>query len=408
MTEPHPLPAEEPRASVRDVVLIGMLTAFAAFSIDLYLPALPAIAADFNATLGAVQGTMASFLIGLAVGQLVLGPLSDRIGRRPPLLAGILLYTLSSAALTLVPTLDLLIAGRFVQAVGACAGLVIGRAIVRDRFSTTETARFFSLTFLIIGVAPLIAPSIGALLLKWSNWHMIFWLLAAFGLMAGIATFALIPESRSAETARQAASENTLQSYVAALSHRRVLGYVLAGGLNGSALFTYLATSPALFMDHYHQSAQQFGFIFTFNALGLVAATQVNRVLLRRFGPGPIARNASVLAFLFSSILLALALILPELPMLLTITMIFLILASYGFVGANLSALALGEMPARAGVVSALLGSGSYLFGAVATIVTAPLVTGGPATLAGALVIGLGASIAALVLIVDGHGPRWH
>lgn len=396
-------PHKTARPALRDVVLIGMLAAFGAFSIDLYLPALSAIAADFGADISDVQATMSAFLLGMAVGQLVFGPLSDRIGRRGPLLAGIAIYTLASIALTLVPTLELLVAGRFVQALGACAGMVIGRAIVRDRFDTTESARLFSFTFLIVGVAPMLAPSAGALILEVADWHMIFLVLAAFGLVAGVLAWRFIPESRTEETARQAAAEHPAQSYMAALSNRRVLGYVVAGGLNGSAMFTYLATSPALFMDYYGQSAHDFGLIFTFNAVGLLLATQFNRAMLRRFMPAEVARGASLLAFIFSLLLLVLALAVDGPPMWATIAMIFLILSSYGFVGANLSALALSEMPARAGVVSALIGSASFLFGALASAATAPLVTRGPATLAGALVIGLGGSIAAMYWIVDGR-----
>lgn len=404
--QPYATPEKTARPAPRDVALIGMLSAFGAFSIDLYLPALPAIAADFKAGISDVQATMSAFLIGMAVGQLLFGPLSDRIGRRVPLLIGIGIYTLASVALTLVPTLQLLVAGRFVQALGACAGMVIGRAIVRDRFNTTESARLFSFTFLVVGVAPMLAPSAGALILQFSDWHMIFLVLAAFGLVAGLLAWRFIPESRTEETAQQAAGEHPMRSYAAALSHRRVLGYVIAGGLNGSAMFTYLATSPALFMDYYGQSAHNFGLIFTFNAIGLVLATQFNRAMLRRFPPGRVARGASVLALGFSLLLLLLALAVPHPPMWATIGMIFLILGSYGFVGANLSALALSEMPARAGVVSALIGSASFLFGALASLATAPLVTHGPATLAGALVVGLGGSIAALTWIVGGE-QQW-
>ena len=408
MSSRQPLAAAEKtaRPAARDVVLIGMLSAFGAFSIDLYLPALPAIARDFNTGISDVQATMSAFLIGMAVGQLLFGPLSDRIGRRVPLLTGIVIYTLASVALTLVPTLPLLVAGRFVQALGACAGMVIGRAIVRDRFNTTESARLFSFTFLVVGVAPMLAPSAGALILQFSDWHMIFLVLAAFGLVAGLLAWRFIPESRTEATARQAAGEHPFRSYGLALSNRRVLGYVIAGGLNGSAMFTYLATSPALFMEHYGQSAHDFGLIFTFNAVGLVLATQFNRAMLRHFSPGQVARGASIIALSFSLLLLLLALAVPQLPMWATIAMIFLILGSYGFVGANLSALALSEMPTRAGVVSALIGSASFLFGAIASVATAPLVGHGPATLAGALVVGLGGSIAALTWIV-GRGQRW-
>ena len=388
-------PAIQNRPSLGFVLLAGALTAFGAVSIDLYLPAIPTIAEDLETTVAAAQLTMSTFLAGMAIGQLGFGPLSDRLGRRTPLLAGILLYTLASIALMFAPDIETLSAGRFVQGLGACAGTVIARAVVRDRFDTTESARLFSLTFLVLAVAPMLAPSAGAGLMYLFGWHSIFLALALFGVIVGVAVYFGLPESRTAATAAQAASESALESYVAALRDRQVLGFIVAGALNGAALLTYVASSPALFIEHFQQSPTSFSWIFALNAMGLIIASQVNRRLLLHFSPATIARRGSVAALAFALLQLLLAgLGLATLP--LTMLLLFLGLGCYGFVSANSSALALGAMPHRAGAVSALIGSGSFAFGALAAALTAPFAAQGPLAMAMAMAGGFAGSAYAL------------
>lgn len=386
------------RPSVGLIVLLGALTAFGAISIDLYLPALPTIARHFGAPVAAAQITMSAFFLGMALGQLGFGPLSDRVGRKPPLIAGAIIYTLASLAIMLAPSIEWMAAGRFVQAVGACAGVVIARAVVRDRFDTTESARLFSLMFLVLSVAPMLAPSLGALLLAAFGWQSIFLVLALFGIVSGLAVLFGLSESRSAATAIQAASESTLQSYRAALGNREVLGFVLAGALNGAALFTYIAASPALFMEHHAQSPAAFGWIFAVNAGGLIIATQLNRAALRRVSPARIARVAILAGAAFSVILLALAVAgLATMPV--TMVLLFLALGSYGFVGGNTSALALGAMPVRAGAISALIGAGSFAFGAAASAITAPFAAHGPTAMAAGMAAGFAGSAIAFIRV---------
>lgn len=392
-------PSVSPSAGL--VLLLGALTAFGAISIDLYLPALPGIARYFGAPVAAAQITMSAFLAGMAVGQLGFGPLSDRIGRRIPLIAGALIYTLASLALALAPSIELLAAGRFVQALGACAGVVIARAIVRDRFDTTESARLFSLMFLVLSVAPMLAPTLGAVLLDISGWQSIFLVLAAFGLVSALAVFFALPESLSPETRRQAASESPLQSYRAALRDRRVLGTVLAGALNGAALFTYIGASPALFMAYFGQNPHAFGWIFAMNAGGLVIASQINRYLLLRHTPARIAHVAVLAATGFSALLFLLSILgLASMPV--TIALLFLSLGSFGFVGGNTSALALGAMPLRAGAISALIGAASFAVGAAASALTAPFAENGPTAMAAGIFAG---SAYALIRLAGIH--KW-
>lgn len=388
-------PAIQNRPSLGFILLAGALTAFGAVSIDLYLPALPEIARFYGTTPAAAQLTMSAFFAGVAIGQLGWGPLADRVGRRLPLLAGILLYTVVSLALTRMPSIEALSAGRFVQGLGACAGLVIARTVIRDRFNTTESARLFSLTFLVLAVAPMLAPTAGAYLMHHFGWQSIFLALALFGLAVGLAVLFGLPESRSAETAAQAASESPLRSYMAALGDRKVRNYVAVGGFNSAALFTYVAASPILFIDHFGQAPTTFAWVFAFNALGLVIASQVNRHLLTRYSPALIARKGSMAALAFSVVLLGATLAgFASAPV--TIGLLFLSLGSYGFVSSNAAALALGAMPVRAGSVSALVGASAFLFGAIASALTAPFAAHGPLSIGIAMVVGFTGSMLAL------------
>jgi DHA1 family bicyclomycin/chloramphenicol resistance-like MFS transporter len=389
------------RPTLGFILLAGSLTAFGAVSIGFYLPALPAIAAEYGASTAAAQMTMSAFLAGMAIGQLGFGPLSDRVGRRPPLLAGILLYTLVSLALAFAPSIQVLAFGRFAQGLAACAGVVIARAIIRDRFDTTESARLFSLTFLVLAIAPMLAPTVGAWLMGLFGWHSIFLVLALFGLLVGVAVFFRLPESRTAATAAQAAAESPLGSYRAALSDRRVLGYVGAGALNGASLLTYVAGSPALFISHFGQPPSAFGWIFALNALGLIIASQLNRHLLTRLAPDWIARRGALAAMGFSALLLVLALM-GLAGLWVTMALLFLGLGSYGFVSSNSSALALGAMPQRAGAISALIGAGSFAFGATASALTAPFAADGPLAIATGMAVGFAGSAFCLHRVARG------
>lgn len=347
------------------VILLGALTAFAPMSIDMYLPAFPAMAQDLPASPEAVQATLATFFAGMAIGQFLYGPASDRLGRRAPILAGIVIYVAASVVCALAPTIEALVAARFVQALGGCAGAVVARAVVRDQFNHTETARILSLLVLVMGLAPILAPLVGGWVLMLAGWRAIFWVLAAFGAAIGLWVLFGLKESRTEETAAQARSESPARAFAMLLRERRLLGYALAGALNGAVLFSYVSSSPELVINTYGFSPQVFSWIFGVIAVGIIGASQVNRALLRRWNPDLILGRVSLAAVAAAVVLMAAAVtgfggfwtVLP---------LLFLTLASYGLMAGNTMAGALSVDPRRAGSISALMGGLSFGAGAVA------------------------------------------
>ncbi|MBC6982780.1 multidrug effflux MFS transporter [Caulobacter sp. 17J80-11] len=345
------------------LLILGALTAFSPMSIDMYLPSLPAIARDLHGTATGAQQTVAAFFVGLALGQLIYGPLSDRIGRRGPLLAGIALYLVATVGCAFAPTMPALVGLRFVQALGGCAGVVVARAVVRDRFDHQESARVFSVLMLIMGVAPILAPLAGGWIMAATGWRTIFWALFAFGAATGVAVLFGLPESRSEATAARARAETPLAAYLALLKNRGVMAFILAGGLTSAAMFTYIAASPELVIETYGVPATRFGWVFGANAVGIIGASQLNRLVLRRHAPDQVLRASALCACAAALLLLAAAL--TEVGGLLRILVpLFFAIAAQGFSAPNAVASALALDPARAGSLSALFGAVQFGLGA--------------------------------------------
>ncbi|OYW30378.1 MAG: Bcr/CflA family drug resistance efflux transporter [Caulobacter sp. 12-67-6] len=382
----------------RLVLLLGALTAFAPMSIDMYLSSLPSIGRSLNAGPDQTQATLAAFFAGMAIGQFIYGPASDRFGRRGPILFGVGVYFIASVACALAPTIEALITSRFIQALGGCAGAVVARAVVRDRFSHADTARVLSLMTLIMGLAPVLAPQLGGIIQLIAGWRAVFWTLAVFGLAIGVWVALGLSESRSAETEAQARSENPLKAFGALLRMRRLVGYGLAGTLNGAVLFSYISGAPEVIMGTYGHSPLVFNLIFAFNAVGIIGASQINRLLLRRTTPDHVLMRASLASLVFAFLLVGAAWtgwggqwsVLP---------LLFLSLSTYGLMGGNTMAGALSVDPKRAGSTSALMGSASFGAGAIASWVSGLLHDGSPRPMAGVMFICLVGSALAIFLI---------
>lgn len=351
------------------VLILGGLAAFGPLSLDMYLPALPRIAADLGSTATAVQLSLTACLAGLAIGQLVAGPLSDSLGRRLPLLAGVLGYVVTSVLCALAPSVTALVAFRLLQGVFGSAGLVVGRAIVRDLYSNEEAARFFSLLMLVFGLAPILAPVLGGQLLLIGDWRLLFGVLAGMGMVALFGAFLWIPETWPKEHRHEGGPWTSLRVMAGLLRDRVLVGYALASGLAFAAMFAYIAGSPFVLQNTYGVSPQFFGYIFGLNALGLVVVSQINGWLVGRLTP-----RALLGAGLATCCLAGLAILLvvggriPGLPALLV--PLFVLIASLGLVAPNATVLAMAHHREAAGGASALLGLLQLLIGAL----TAPLV----------------------------------
>jgi len=346
------------------LVILGALTAFAPLGVDMYLPAFPALERAFATTPGAIQGTLASFFLGFALGQGFFGPLADRFGRKKPLYAGLGLFALASIGCAYAPSVEWLTGLRFVQAIGACAGGVVARAMVRDLYTPREAAGVFATLMLVMGLAPILAPLLGGYLFLWLGWESIFWALALIGLACIAAVALRLPETHRAENVRPLAFGPVLRGYRALLGHRAFVARALAGGFSFAGLFTYIAGSPHVFITLNGIAPEHYGWLFGANAFGLIMVSQTNRWLVRRFPLATVLRGAlSVQCFAGLGLLTAAVTGLGGLAGLFVFIMLYC--ACIGLVGSNATALAMAPFAENAGAASGLLGMLQFSLGAV-------------------------------------------
>lgn len=356
-------------------IILGTLSAFGPLSIDMYLPALPTIAEDFATETSVVQQTLPVFFIGLALGQTFYGPIADRVGRRMPLLFGCGLYLLACIGCALAPTIQSLIFLRFAQALGACAGVVIARSIVRDLFDQQESARMYSFLMLVMGLAPITAPLIGGQLLLYFGWRAIFITLSGFGLLCFLLVTFILPETLPAERRTRAGLGAALRSYGEILVNRSYMGYAIAGGLASSAMFAYISGSSFVFIELNGIVPERFGLLFGTNAVGLIAAAQLNRWLLTRFQGVQILKTTLLFTAATGLLLVGVtATGVGGFPAMLVV--LFFCIASTGLVGPNSTAAAMEPYPQRAGSAAALLGAIQFILGAGAGALVSALHNG--------------------------------
>jgi len=335
------------------VLLLGSLSAFAPLSVDMYLPAFPAIGANFGTGAGAVQGTLAAFFAGFALGQVVVGPLADRFGRRPPLLWGLAIFVAASAGCALAPSIEWLVALRFLQAAAACAGMVVARAVVRDLFPPAEASAMMARLMLVTGVAPMLAPLFGGWLLLVADWQAIFWTLAALGALALLASATHLPETagRGANSLRPGA---VLAAYLAIGRDPRFWRPAFAGASAIGGMFAYIAASPFVLIAGFGVAPEHFGWFFGANAAALVAGAQLGPRLARRHGPAAVLRRATAALAAIAALLLAASLAGAGLWPVAALLLAYL--GALGLVLPNSSALAMAPFGHAAGSASALLG----------------------------------------------------
>ena len=340
--------------NLRTILILGALSAFGPLAIDFYLPGFPAIALAFGTDEKHVQLTLASYFLGLSIGQLAYGPVADRFGRRIPLLFGVSLFTLASLACAFAPNLEWLIGARFVQALGGCAGMVIARAIVSDKCDAVQSAKVFSQLMLVMGLAPILAPMLGGLLVNLYSWQAIFLSLTVFSAMASLAVALGLPESMPATHPRQPLS-GALTQYRRLLGDRIFLGHALTGGIVMAGMFSYIAGSPFVFIKLYGVPPEHYGWLFGTNAAGFILVAQLNARLVGKTGPA-FMLSRTIWVYLAAAVtLLAVAGLRTEQlwPLLVPL---FICIASLGCIIPNASACAMNGQWARAGSASALLG----------------------------------------------------
>lgn len=369
----------EPSPSLRKAgfaLALGGLTACGPLSIDMYLPALPQLTRELGATSAEVQSTLMTVLLGLALGQIVAGPISDSVGRRKPLLVGLIIYVAASVLCALSGSVYLLAALRFLQGFGASAGMVIARAAVRDLYSGAEAARFFASLMLVVGVSPILAPIIGGQILRYTNWRGVFGVLTVLGVVLVLVVLLVLPETKPPQWRQPARLGATLRTFRFVLREPMFLGNTLASGFMMSAMFAYVSGSPFVFQGIYGLSPQGYSLLFGVNAIGLVGGTQLSARLV-----GRVASEAQLLLGALSCAALAGAVmvfaIARGLPLWAVLTALFVMIASLGFGQPNALLLALARHQEISGSASALLGVCQFVIGSMA----APLVgLGGVAT----------------------------
>ena len=387
------------------VFILGALTAFGPLSIDMYLPALPSLSRDFGTGASQVQLTLSACLLGLALGQTIAGPISDALGRRRPLLVGLSAYALASLLCVVAPSVWALVVLRFVQGCAGAAGIVIARAIVRDLHSGEALARFFSLLMLVNGLAPILAPLFGGLLLRFTSWRGVFIVLAVIGALLLLAAATGLRETLPPDHRQSGGVRTTITTFGRLLSDGSFVGFALSCGLAFAGMFAYISGSPFVLQNIYGLTPQLFSVTFAVNASGLVVAGQFNGRLVGRVPPirlltaGLVGTATGGMA-LFAVVItggIGLVGILPSL---------FVVVSSLGFVLPNATALALSNYPRTAGSASALLGVLQFAIGAAA----APLVGafGARTALPMSVVIATLGVSALLVFVLLVRGPRSH
>jgi DHA1 family bicyclomycin/chloramphenicol resistance-like MFS transporter len=348
------------------ILILGSLTALGPFSIDMYLPGFAGIAKDLNTTVANVAMTLSSYFIGISAGQLLYGPLLDRYGRKKPLFIGLLVYVFASLGCVFVKDIDTFIGLRFIQAVGSCAATVASVSMVRDLFPVRDIPKVFSLLMLVVGLSPMLAPTVGGYVTHAYGWHMVFLILMFLGIIILCAAQFGLPNSYIPDPSISLKPKPILLNFAIVLKEPQFYTYAFTGAIAFSGLFTYVAASPILFMDIFKVDAKTYGWIFAFMSLSFILASQLNSVLLKWFSSEKmiygalVTQSVIVLTFLICSIN-------DLLGLYETIVMLFLFLACLGISNPNTAGLTLAPFTRNAGSASALMGAIQLGLGAFAS-----------------------------------------
>ncbi len=381
------------------ILILGLLSALGPFSIDMYLPGFPVIAADLHTSIEYVAYSLSSFFIGISLGQLLYGPLLDRFGRKRPLYAGLTIYILSSVGCALAPTIEVLITFRLLQALGGCVGMVAPRAMVRDVFPLDENAKIFSLLILILGVSPIIAPTVGTLVIGAFGWNHVFTVLTAVAFAILLICIFWLPESREPNPSFSLRPSAILSSYISVIKEPQFYTYALAGGISSAGLFAYLAGSPFVFMKLFGATQRQYGMVFGLIAAGLITCSQMNTLLLKKYSSAQIIRVVLLLQTI-AGITLLVVTMMGGISFHVTVFLIFIFLSCQGFNFPNSSALSMAPFTREAGSASALMGAIGMGFGSLASVMVGLMSNGTAVPMAGVMA---GCAATGYLILIAGH-----
>lgn len=357
------------RAGFLVVLILGGLTATPPLAMDMYLPALPEVTRSLHAPAATVQLTLTACLAGMALGQLVVGPMSDKWGRRRPLLTGLAVYVLATALCAFAPNVEFLVAFRLLQGLAGAAGIVIARAVVRDLYDGVAMARFFSTLMLVSGVAPIVAPLVGGQILRVTDWRGVFVILTFVGTALAVLVWTRLPETLAPADRHAGGTTEALRGMRALLADLPFTGYMLTGGFSFAALFAYISASPFVVQEIYGASPQTFSVLFGINSVGLVAVGQINgKLLVGRVSMDKVLGAGLAVVVLAATALLLMATgVFGEVGLAPVATALFVLMSAMGVTLPNAQTLALMRTRHSAGSASALLGTSSFLIGAVAS-----------------------------------------
>lgn len=351
---------------IKLILILGSLTALGPFSIDMYLPGFSGIARDLNTTVAKVSMSLSSYFIGISAGQLLYGPLLDRFGRKKPLYVGLMVYILASLGCVFVTDIDTFIGLRFLQAVGSCAATVASVAMVRDLFPVKDIPKVFSMLMLVVGLSPMLAPTIGGYVTSDYGWHTVFFILMCMGILILIGAKIGLPNTRKPDTSISLKPKPIIRNFLNVVKEPQFYTYAFTGAVSFSGLFTYVASSPIVFMDIFKVDAKIYGWIFAFMSLSFIGASQLNSYLLRKYSSQQMIFGALITQSVISIVFLILA-INNLLGLYETIGMLFIYLACLGISNPNTAGLTMAPFSKNAGSASALMGAIQLGLGAIAS-----------------------------------------
>jgi DHA1 family bicyclomycin/chloramphenicol resistance-like MFS transporter len=365
------------RNNSRLIWILGILSAFSAFGLDMLLPSLPAIGDELSASAASIQLTLSVFFIGFSIGQLIYGPLSDHFGRKPILLAGILLYTLTAILSALTDTIETLVILRFLQALGGGAVIVVARATVRDKFTSVAGARVMSSIMMITALVPLLAPIVGGYVFTWMGWRAVFWLMGVISILSLAATLSWVPETNNNRGRDSGKLIEAFHGYKIVLANIYSIRCILSGGFAFAGLFGFLAASPFVYIEYYGIAPQHYGFVFAINVFGVMVGSWINRSQVTRYGPETMMRLGTYVHAGAGIIMLLLLLAgLVNLGVIVVLGVFFL--APLHLIAANALTRSTESFPRQAGAVTALFGTAQYGLGGIAALAVGQLHNGTP------------------------------